>query len=455
MKYKIYVLLSIFNFTPSLNASEQNFIGNAGCLVRVENSMLFVKDTWSNRFSLPGGMTEKGEQASETAIRETFEETGLRVKTTRLLAQAANDFFIFECTPESGKIEILAKSTLIPPKVSFNEIKEVKFLDPFKLHPSEWRFQSQAALIQELFRKTISTASFVPKEQEISPLIALELQCVRAFQQLKKYFATPFFLFFSFLGEQYFFMILIPLLWFLFSKRLGVELAFLTFLSTLIHGILKQTFATYRPIHYDPILQLSSANGFGLPSGHTLAVLVVWGFLALHFRLPKRWYIVFGVALLSGLSRIYLGAHFPHDVLGGWLAGGVILWIYARSPKKDHFLPLQAWVCLSLLISIVALVLRPAPETVSVVAVTAGMCIGLLFKPLPNTWKPIQGYLDLSKILHKVNLKLPAFFIGLSGLFLLYALSSVCFPKEATFSLCLVHVTLKYLSLGLWLGFMG
>jgi hypothetical protein len=44
------------------------------------------------------------------------------------------------------------------------------------------------------------------------------------------------------------------------------------------------------------------------------------------------------VALLIGLSRLYLGVHFVHDVLVGWLLGGLILWLFVKywEPTAAH-----------------------------------------------------------------------------------------------------------------------
>jgi len=69
---------------------------------------------------------------------------------------------------------------------------------------------------------------------------------------------------------------------------------------------------------------------FSFPSGHTMAATIGYGMLAYmlatHWR-PRRVqrrYIILSaavLALLVGVSRIYLGVHFPTDVLGGFAAG--------------------------------------------------------------------------------------------------------------------------------------
>jgi undecaprenyl-diphosphatase len=67
------------------------------------------------------------------------------------------------------------------------------------------------------------------------------------------------------------------------------------------------------------------------PSGHALNAVLVWGMLAIvagrRFP-PLRTAAVAAaglVALLAGASRVYLGVHWPTDVLGGWTAGGALL----------------------------------------------------------------------------------------------------------------------------------
>ncbi len=71
--------------------------------------------------------------------------------------------------------------------------------------------------------------------------------------------------------------------------------------------------------------------GFAFPSGHTTQAIAVWGMLALPAAgmMRRRRYVPFVVAplivLVVGASRIYLGAHWLSDVLGGFALGG--LWL--------------------------------------------------------------------------------------------------------------------------------
>ncbi len=94
--------------------------------------------------------------------------------------------------------------------------------------------------------------------------------------------------------------------------------------------IIKNSFGRARPnTLYVGQMKLKS---YSFPSGHTLGATVFYGLLAYiaYKTLPTPWnMIVAGVLvlliILIGLSRIYLGAHYPTDVIGGWALGGVIL----------------------------------------------------------------------------------------------------------------------------------
>ncbi|RIW35145.1 PAP2 family protein [Bacillus salacetis] len=93
--------------------------------------------------------------------------------------------------------------------------------------------------------------------------------------------------------------------------------------------LLKEYFKRQRP----DIEALVEQGGYSFPSGHSMGSFILYGALAFAvFRLyDHRWSKFIGAAallllvLLIGLSRIYLGVHYPSDILGGFSAGGVWL----------------------------------------------------------------------------------------------------------------------------------
>jgi membrane-associated phospholipid phosphatase len=98
----------------------------------------------------------------------------------------------------------------------------------------------------------------------------------------------------------------------------------------LLNGLLKFSFARVRPTSYFDY-PLPGSPSF--PSGHALYAAGVFGGLAvlLTARMENRlhqflvWLIAVSLILLVGLSRVYLGVHYPSDVLAGYAIG--VIWV--------------------------------------------------------------------------------------------------------------------------------
>jgi hypothetical protein len=140
---------------------------------------------------------------------------------------------------------------------------------------------------------------------------------------------------FSFLGNAQFFIFVVPLIYWCIDAKAGIKLGLFLMVNGGINDTLKVAFHGPRPYWYSAkVKALSSEITFGIPSGHAQNAVVVWGVLATW--LQRKWISVAAVAmiLLISLSRLYLGVHFPTDVLAGWLVGILLLWGFIRLEGK-------------------------------------------------------------------------------------------------------------------------
>ncbi|RLQ95254.1 phosphatase PAP2 family protein [Falsibacillus albus] len=116
------------------------------------------------------------------------------------------------------------------------------------------------------------------------------------------------------------------MLLFLFKHRLlAVYVAVSISCGGLFNWLLKWIFKRERP-DIEPIIQ---EQGYSFPSGHSMGSFIFYGTLAfILFKLYKqKWAKIFGALLaiflvfFIGISRIYLGVHYPSDIVGGFTAG--------------------------------------------------------------------------------------------------------------------------------------
>lgn len=136
--------------------------------------------------------------------------------------------------------------------------------------------------------------------------------------------------FISFLGTIEFYLLLIPFIYWLVDARLGIRVL-LVLIGTDFLGIaFKQLLRQPRPYWVGEVKALAEETSYGIPSTHASDSLAVWGYLG--FRLKREWIWAIAILLvpLIGLSRLYLGVHFPHDVLGGWLIAVVVILVIIK-----------------------------------------------------------------------------------------------------------------------------
>ena len=106
------------------------------------------------------------------------------------------------------------------------------------------------------------------------------------------------------------------------------------------YRILKEFFERIRPCNAlsDAITPIGCAGGFSFPSNHALNNFAAAVFLLRLF--PQYKWIFLITATLISISRIYLGVHYPSDVLAGALIGSAFGYLFSMIALKteDYFI---------------------------------------------------------------------------------------------------------------------
>lgn len=169
---------------------------------------------------------------------------------------------------------------------------------------------------------------------ESSEILDWGIAVVRWFQQFSPDLDLPFKAL-TFLGNLEFFLLFMPLLYWCIDRRIGARLLVLFLFSAYINSIAKLLASQPRPFEYDPgVKALVHAGDGGFPSGHTQGAVVVWGFIGAKVKRPRMWLLAGFLMIAIPLSRLYLGVHFPTDLLGGYLIGAALLAAYLRFAPK-------------------------------------------------------------------------------------------------------------------------
>jgi len=134
---------------------------------------------------------------------------------------------------------------------------------------------------------------------------------------------------FTMLGETAFYAIIFLIFWCVDEKK-GFRLGLFVLFSNGINSAIKVNLRVPRPYESDPSVGIIHAKGYSTPSGHSQNSSVFWPLFMSGSSgkksLPRRLRIAIAIMipLCIGVSRIYLGVHYPTDVMLGWAIGALI-----------------------------------------------------------------------------------------------------------------------------------
>ncbi len=175
---------------------------------------------------------------------------------------------------------------------------------------------------------------FLAKTYESDFVNHIDMKTINYIQGLEHPYITLVMKFFSFIGDTIqviiISVIILLILYKVFHQRRELLLFSIVLLgSTLFNVLLKNFFQRERPTIYQMVIE----ENFSFPSGHSMAALSLYGIVSflLWRHIPKqsgRMVLITISAvfiLVIGISRIYLGVHFPSDIIGAYLVSGAWL----------------------------------------------------------------------------------------------------------------------------------
>lgn len=271
------------------------------------------------------------------------------------------------------------------------------------------------------------------------------LQVIASVQHLRTPLLDSVMHAFTFLGEEEFYLLLLPLLLWSVDGWLGARVVVVFLLSVALNGALKDAFMHPRPGDLDPAIAIAPSDGYGLPSGHAQEGAVVWGSIAVWARRGWVWVGAVTLAALVGMSRVYLGVHFPTDVAAGWVIGAVVLVLYLRmlpgASRIGRTLPAPLLVVVMTGAPALIAALHPTKDTAGAMGALAG--VGLALWVAVRTIGIRTEGSPAQRILR--------FAVGAPLALVIYLGLKSVFPGE-TSTWYLAFRFLRYWAVGMWMG---
>ncbi|MBU1093830.1 MAG: phosphatase PAP2 family protein [Firmicutes bacterium] len=150
----------------------------------------------------------------------------------------------------------------------------------------------------------------------------MDLEIVKIIQQLRNPVFDWLFYIITQIGDQYFFIALVAVIYWTVNKKYAHKFVFTFMLTAIVNTGIKEIVQRIRPFYYDGIQTEPrwETSGYSFPSGHSQAAGAL-GYMAYDVskKLSKKWiwYIGIAIMVLVPFSRVYLGQHFLSDVIVG------------------------------------------------------------------------------------------------------------------------------------------
>jgi len=269
----------------------------------------------------------------------------------------------------------------------------------------------------------------------MEPVLQWGLDFIRVVQTIASPLLTAVVLVITHIGGEAAYMAMLPLLYWCIDEKKGLRLGLAVLISAWINMSLKFLLDQPRPFFegYDPSLGMINERMGGLPSGHAQNTLVMLFIIA--SWLKKKWAFLCAAVLciLIGFSRIYLGVHFPTDIIAGWILGGIVLCGYFMLGDRIETLLVKggfrAGMIASAMLSFIMILYLPGKELLMPGGTVFGLGIGYCLnrRYVGFTANALLGRSGTGKYLTFCA----RMFLGFMGFVLVFVAAGNLMPRES------------------------
>lgn len=226
-------------------------------------------------------------------------------------------------------------------------------------------------------------------------------------QGLRNPLLTQFFALMTFFGSEEFILAFLALVYWCVSRTVGLRLGLVFIGSQYANEVLKGLVNEPRPGPPVEPLHPETAPGAAWPSGHAQNSAAAWGTLAGLIRDRRLTTFALILVFLVGLSRLYLGLHWPLDVLSGWVIGGILagvgLGVFATWGRAMAGAPGLPWLAAGVVVPLALFAVYPTDNNAKAMGALIGLIAGWWLErrtvgfeaPAPLTQQAIKAVIGL------------------------------------------------------------
>lgn len=264
----------------------------------------------------------------------------------------------------------------------------------------------------------------------------IQIKILQFFEQIRTETLTLLMTTITIMAESLFIVAILAGLYWCVDKIKSKRLAWFVLFNFVGNGMIKNLIQMPRPFDLGVVkpIRAETATSFSFPSGHTQTATSFWSGAMLVLRTKGMYVMGSCIILLTALSRVYLGVHWPMDVLGG-IFFGVIFTLLANKLLGDKGEIRPAHVIGVSIVVLLVMIFKVDADLYKGAAALWGMTCGAYIEQKYIQFEAVQNWrIQLKKIL-----------IGFGGLVLIYLILSKVLPAVKIVKM------IKYALLLLWI----